>query len=107
MSEKRSPFGGSNTPVLRAVGQAGQLSGGGESVVVQRAWQCADRLAAVLAGGVGQGSAAAEKNGCARGAEVSTQAANRAGTDSRGQSRGRCHRHCAGGCGVWQRNGVA
>src|SRR4029434_6621030 len=53
ISEKRSPFGGSRTPVLRAVGQAGQLSGGGESVVVHRAWQCADRLAAVLAGEMG------------------------------------------------------
>src|SRR6266550_2629607 len=53
ISEKRSPFGGSSPPVLRAVGQAGQLSGGGESVVVHRAWQCADRLAAVLAGAMG------------------------------------------------------
>lgn len=64
--KKGGALGGSSAPVLRAIGQAGQLPGGGQSVVGQRAWQCADRLAVVLARAVGQRSTAAQKSGCAQ-----------------------------------------
>jgi len=48
--KKRSPFVGVARQYCGQLGKQEQLSGGGESVVDHRAWQCADRLAAVLAG---------------------------------------------------------
>ena len=47
-------FSGCGTAVLRPVGQAGQLSGGGQPLGGQRPRQPADRLPTVSAGGVGE-----------------------------------------------------
>jgi hypothetical protein len=102
LSEEGQAFRRGGAAVLRAVGQAGQLPGGGLAVDRQSPGQPAGALSALPAAGMGGRRGAPRQGSGARGNRLQDQAGDRPRAVALGLRGGSAARRRAAGCGLWQ-----